>query len=62
MQAQGDCKNVVQRPSHSLIIQVIRLVLGQLVEIPTSVRSFLDSMVRVLWTEKEWVVGKAEKQ
>lgn len=62
MQTQDDCKNVVQRPNHSLMIQVVRLVLCRLGEIPTGIRGLLNGMVRVLWIEKEWVARKAIEQ
>ena len=62
MQARGDCKSVVQRPSHSLVIQVVRRVARQLSDVPTSVSSFLDSVVRILGVKEEWVVRKAVEQ
>lgn len=44
------------------MIEVVRLVPRRLGEIPTSVGSFLNSVVRILGIDKERVVGKAVEQ
>lgn len=44
------------------MIQVVRQVPNRHGEIPTSVGSFLNSVVRVLGIEKEWVVRKAVEE
>ena len=44
------------------MMQVIRLTSRQFAKIPTSVRSLLDSVVRIAGIEEEWVVRKAVEQ